>query len=175
MLDSQNRAFYLNDILTIMEEYVYTLIDFNKNISISRRIECNNYPKTALINARALYYFFYATNEHIKKDDINSFIDYGYRPLELFSNNEEAIKRISKGIVHLTRISNWNYPWGRDVGLKLEAQLFPEIQGFLNHILADDVLLEYIKIYQFNQLFNYDKRTEKILSTIPKYLIIKID
>ncbi len=164
----------MNETLNVMEEYIYAIpeIDVQAFFNINSNL---NYPKSHLINARALYYFFYATKQQMRRDDINSLRDYNYKPLGKYENNKEAFERISKGVAHLTKISNCNYPWAREVGIKMAAQIIPDIEGFLKHIRGYDELMEFNRVYSYEKIFNYNNRIEKLIAKCQSYPIIVIN
>ena len=161
------RAFFLNHILTHMEEYLLKM-SYPDIIQMFNKVNKNTYSESHFIHARALYNFFYTKP---RKNDICS-KDYNYSPTGKSEICESAINHISRGLAHITKVSQGpNRSWGREVGIKLEALLVPEIQCFLHHIQDDTELKALLE--QFAE-FNYESRIMTILYRCDAYPIINI-
>lgn len=168
MMCIANRAFFLNYILSHMEEYVLK-IPCPNIITMYQRVMHDIYTESHYIHARALYYFFYGQKP--QKDDIHCYRDYDYKPIGDFRTCKRAIIQINKSIAHITIKKGTNFPWGREVGIKLESLLVPEIQGFIQYVHSDAELS--IWLSKFSE-FNYESRIKEILKRCEAYPTIAI-
>lgn len=169
LTDVATRAFFLNYILCNMEEYLLTM-PYPDIIGMLQRVENNKCPESHLIHARALYNFFY--DKKPKEDDIHCNRDYNYVPKGNAETCRAAINRINKGLAHITTSKGINYPWGREVCIKLEALLVPEIQGFLQYIEGYNELRDWLNA--FNE-FNYEARIKALLERCDSYPLMNIN
>lgn len=168
-MEAPIRAYFLNYILNDMEEYLFS-VPYPDIIGMFQRIQNNKCPESHLIHARALYNFFY--DKKPKKDDIHCNRDYNYIPKGNAEACSEAINRINKGIAHITTSKGTNYPWGREVGIKLETLLIPEIQGFLQYIESNNELMVWLNAYKE---FNYEERIKALLERCDSYPFLNIN